>query len=316
MNLVINMSLIMSYVGSNGCVIAGDKRRIGFLGDKEKREKLEEDLYSGIIATDEELVKRAGALQISLNITDDAEKVRVIDDNVVVGEVAVKTPFEARRKRIYGATNGYIIVELIGSNIDKMQDGDSSIIVFGNKITKKMANEHLQKHWKSKISLKDVAEIFKTVMGEVASKTPSVGKKYDVFIKHSNLDKKESQKILREAVVEDVKKLQEWRENLKKEQMEVSKTIELASKIINEGEIGKVKSIDGNKLKIILNKDIQAFDVEWNLVAEPGNLIEMNTDDPSSVEVGDIAVIENENLCIRRTKSTLQCEVILCKADK
>ncbi|MGF7118883.1 DUF2121 domain-containing protein [Methanobacterium oryzae] len=310
------MSLIMSYVGSNGCVIAGDKRRIGFLGDKEKREKLEEDLYSGIIKTDEELIKRAGALQISLKITDDAEKVRVIDDNVVVGEVAFKTPFEARRKRIYAATNGYIIVELIGSNIDKMQDGDSSIIVFGNKITKKMANEHLQKHWKSKINLKDVAEIFKKVMEEVASKTPSVGKKYDIFIKHSNLDKKESQRILREAVVVDVKKLQEWRENLKKEQMEVSKTIEFASKIINEGEIGKVKSIDGNKLKIILNKDIQAFDVEWNLVAEPGNLIEMNIDDPSTVEVGDMAVIENENLCIRRTKSTLQCEVILCKADK
>lgn len=310
------MSLIMSYVGSNGCVIAGDKRRIGFLGDKEKREQLEEDLYSGIITTDEELIKRAGALQISLKITDDAEKVRIIDDNVVVGEVAFKTPFEARRKRIYGATNGFIIVELIGSNIDKMQDGDSSIIVFGNKITKKMANEYLQKHWKSKISLKDVAGIFKTVMEEVASKTPSVGKKYDIFIKHSNLDKKESQKILREAVVADVKRLQEWREDLKKEQMKVSKTIELASKIINEGEIGKVKSIDGNKLKVVLNKDIQAFDVEWNLVAEPENLIEMNIDDPSSVEVGDMAVIENENLCIRRTKSTLQCEVILCKADK
>jgi len=310
------MSLIISYIGSNGCVIAGDKRRIGFLGDKEKREKLEEDLYSGAIKNDEELIKRAGQLQISLKITDDAKKVRNIDDNVVVGEVASKTPFEARRKRIYATTNGYAIVELLGSNIDKIQEGDSSIIVFGNKITKKMANEAIQKHWKSVKSLNDIANVFKKVMDEISDKTPSVSKKYDIFTKHSNLDKKEAQKILRETIVLDVKRLQKWREDLKKEQMKVSKTIELASKIINEGEIGKINSIDGNKLKVVLNKDIQAFDVEWNMTAGPGDLIEMNIDDPSNVKVGDIAVIENENLCIKRTKSSLMCDVILCRADK
>ena len=90
----------------------------------------------------------------------------------------------------------------------------------------------------------------------------------------------------------------------------------MASKIVLEGEIGMVKSIDGEKLKILLKEGIQAMDMEWNIIADSGNLIEMNIDDPSSVKIGDMAVIENEDLCIKRTKCNLQCNVILCKTDK
>lgn len=309
------MSLIISYIGSNGCVIAGDKRRIGFLGDKEKREKLEEELYSGAIKNDEELIKKAGQLQISLKITDDAKKVRNVNENVVVGEVSTRTPFEAKRKRIYATTNGYTLVELLGSNIDNIHEGESSIIIFGNKITKKMANEALKKEWRSKISLNEISDIFRKIMDEVSNKTPSVSKNYDIFAKYSLQDKKEAQNVLREAIVLDVKKLQKWREDLKKEQIRASKAIELASKIINEGEIGKISSIDGDKVNVILSKNIEAFDADWNMVAGSGNIIEMNVNDPSDVKTGDIAVIENENLCIKRTKSSLMCHVILCKAD-
>jgi hypothetical protein len=307
------MSLIISYMGSNGCVIAGDKRRIGFFGDKDKREKLEEYLYSGAIQTDEELTKVAKEQSITLKISDDAEKVRSIDE-VVVGEVRFKTPFETKRKRIYGTTNGYIIAELSGSEIKKVQNGDSSIIVFGNKITKQMANEIIKKQWKSKASLENVVEVFKKVMDEVSNKTPSVSKEYDIIVKHSGLDKKEAQKHLREVLIKDVKELQKWREGLRKQLNTNAKTIEMASKIVNEGEIGKVKSVDGNTIGLLLNEGIQALDMEWNVVAGPGNLIEMNTDDPSSVEIGDVAVIENENLCILRTKSNLTCNVILCRS--
>lgn len=306
------MSLIISYIGSNGCVIAGDKRRIGFFGDKDKREKLEEYLYSGAIRTDEELVKVAGEMGITLKISDDAEKVRSIDD-VVVGEVRFKTPFETKRKRIYGTTNGYTIVELLGSEIKKAENGDSSIIVFGNKLTKQIANETVKKHWKSKASLENVSSVFKKVMEEVSGKTPSVSREYDIILKHSNLDKKGAKKHLREILIKDVKELQKWREDLRKQQIASTKSIEMASKIINEGEIGKVKSIEGSKIGILLNEGIQALDMEWNVVAGSGNMIEMNTDDPSSVEMGDIAVIENENLCIRRTKTNITCDVILCR---
>ena len=94
------MSLIICYTGSNGSVIVGDKRRIGFFGNEKKRELLEKELYSLSIKTKEALLKRAGELDITLKITDDAEKVRELGD-VVVGEVKTTTPFETKRKRIY-----------------------------------------------------------------------------------------------------------------------------------------------------------------------------------------------------------------------
>lgn len=305
----------MSYIGRNGCVMAGDKRRIGFFGDKEKREKLEEYLYSGAIITDEELFKVAEEHEITLNVSDDAKKVRVID-NVIVGEVRQKTPFETRRKRIYATSNGYIITELIGSHIDKYENGDSSIIIFGNKFTKSKANELVKRYWKSRASLENVFEVFKKVMGEISKITPSVSKEYDIYTQDIKLDKKEAQKLLRETLIKDVKDLQKMREGLRKQLDQTTKSIEMASRIVLEGEIGMVKSINGEKLKILLKKGIQAMDMEGNIIAGPGNLIEMNIGHPSSVMVGDIAVIENENLCIKRTKSNLQCNVIICKTDK
>lgn len=309
------MSLIMSYIGRNGCVMVGDKRRIGFFGDKEKREKLEEYLYAGAIITDEELLKMAEEQGITLNISDDAEKVRVID-NVIVGEVRHKTPFETKRKRLYVTTNGYIMTELSGSHIEKVENGTSSIIVFGNKVTKSKANELIKKYWKSKASLENVSDVFKKVMEEISTITPSVSKKYDIYTQDIKLDKKEAQKLLRETLVKDVKDLQKMREGLRKQLDQTAKSIEMASKIVLEGEIGMVKSIEDDKLKVLLKEGIQALDMEWNVIADSGNLIEMNIDDPSSVMIGDIVVIENENLCIKRTKSNLQCNVILCKTDK
>ncbi|WP_414468573.1 DUF2121 domain-containing protein [Methanobacterium sp. ACI-7] len=309
------MSLIMSYVGRNGCVMAGDKRRIGFLGDKENREKLEKLLYAGAIITDKELIIISKDLGITLNISDEAEKVREIGD-VLVGEVRFKTPFETKRKRIYGTTNGYVITELIGSNIEKYEDGDSSIVVFGNKITKAKANELIQKNWKSKASLQNVSQVFKIVMEEISKITPSVSKEYDIYTKEIKLDKNEAKNLLMETIVKDVKELQEMREGLRKQLDEAAKSIEMASKIVLEGEVGMVKSIEKDSLKILLKEGIQALDMEWNTVADSGTLIEMNIDDPSSVRIGDMAVIENENLCIKRTGSNLQCNVILCRTDK
>ncbi|MEN4006555.1 MAG: DUF2121 domain-containing protein [Methanobacteriaceae archaeon] len=308
------MSLIISYIGKNGCVMAGDKRRIGFFGDKEKREKLEEYLYSGAIITDEELFKVAEEHEITLKISDDAKKVRVIG-NVIVGEVRQKTPFETRRKRIYATSNGYVITELTGSHIDKYENGNSSIIVFGNKITKAKANEFVKRYWKSRASLENVSEVFKKVMDEVSKITPSVSKEYDIYTQDIKLDKREAQKLLRETLIKDVKDLQKMRESLKKQLDQTAKSIEMASRIVLEGEIGMVKSINGKKLKILLKEGIQALDTEWNIIACEG-LIEMNVDNPSGVIIGDMAVIENEDLCIKRTKSKLQCNVILCKADK
>ena len=53
------MSLIIAYIGKKGCVMAADKRKIGYFGDKEKLDTLEEELYSGAIESDDAFLKRA-----------------------------------------------------------------------------------------------------------------------------------------------------------------------------------------------------------------------------------------------------------------
>ena len=93
------MSLIIAYIGKKGCVIAADKRRIAFFGEKENRELLEADMYSGDITTDEELYKRAEELDVVLKISDDASKVRTVED-VALGEVTTRGSMETKRNSV------------------------------------------------------------------------------------------------------------------------------------------------------------------------------------------------------------------------
>ena len=72
------MSLIIAYVGKKGCVMASDKRKIGYFGDKKNLATLEEELYSGSIDNDEDFLTRANELGISIKITDDARAVTCI----------------------------------------------------------------------------------------------------------------------------------------------------------------------------------------------------------------------------------------------
>lgn len=308
------MTLIMTYIGEKGCVMAGDKRRIAFFGDKTNREKLEDEIYTGKIKNDHELIKRAADLKITLKVSDDAVKLRSLG-KVVVGEVSSKGSFETKRRRIYATTNGFQIIELSGSNITKMEKGESSIIVFGNKYTKELASKFLKKEWKSKTSLKEIENIFKKVLIKVANNTPSVGMSIDSFIKSPVLDKKESQKLLRETVVRDVKLLQKWREKLQQDLLEKAQAINLSSKILTEGEVGRVVKVEDERVEIVLGSKVQAYDINWKPISGPGEKVMMFTSNPGDVLEGDVAVIENENLCIKRNKSPLRCDIIICRTD-
>lgn len=309
------MSLIICYTGSNGSVIIGDKRRIGFLGNEEKRELLEEELYSLSIKTQEALFKRAGELGITLKISDDAEKVRELGD-VIVGEVKNTTPFETKRKRIYTTTGSYNLVELTGSTIEKMEGGTTSIVVFGNKSTKEIANKTIQENWKKKVSLKDVAEIFINAMEEVSRQTPSVSQRYDIIVKNPALNKNQARELLRTTILQDVKDLEKWRSELKEQMIKAAKGIELSNKILDNGVVGKVSKIEGDQVEITLAPGVEAMDLEWNLQAEAGEVVSMEVDDPNKVSLGDMVVIKDENLCIMPSQCGLKCEVILCNADK
>ncbi|MDD1764264.1 MAG: DUF2121 domain-containing protein [Methanobacteriaceae archaeon] len=305
------MSLIISYISSKGCVMIGDKRRIGFLGNEKKREALEQKLYSGEIKTQKELLNEASELEISLKITDDAVKVRKISD-VLVGEVKYRTPSKTFRKRIYGTTHGYHLVKLTGSNISSMEHGGSSIVVFGNQITKKLANETINQHWKSKTNLQEVGELFQMVMEEVAPVTPSVSKEYDLLRVHPTLDKKASHALLRSTIVEDVKDLAKWRAELKDKMLTAAREIEIASRIMTEGVVGTVESINNDEIEVKLGKGVLALNTSWNVLAQKDQTVKMRIEDPSQVTLGDLVVIRDENLCISRSGANLSCDIILC----
>lgn len=309
------MSLIICYTGTNGSVIIGDKRRIGFFGNEKKRELLEEELYSGSIKTQEALLKRAEELGITLNITDDAEKVREIGD-VITGEVKTTTPFETKRKRIYATTGSYSLVELSGSTIKNMEGGTTSMVVFGNKYTKEIANKAIQDNWKKKVSLKDVGDILEKVMDEVSRQTPSVSPNYDLIIKHPSLNKKQARELLRTTILQDVKELEKWREELKEQLIKTAKGIEMSNKILDNGVVGKVSKVEGHHVEITLAEGVEALDLEWNLQAEAGEVVAMEVDEPDKISIGDMAVIKDENLCVMPSQCGLKCEVILCKTDK
>ena len=305
------MSLIIAYVGKKGCVMAGDKRRIAYFGSKEERELLEQEIYSGDIRTDEELYARAEELEISLKVTDDACKVKSVE-NVAVGEVASRGSMETKRKRIYGTTNGFKIIELTGSNIVSSNKGDSSIIVFGNKTTKSLANDMLQKRWKPSFSLKYMGDIFGEIIEEISKKTPSLGKDYDVVIQQNNLPKDKVQDYLDEVIERDVNLLAKFRTKLREDLLKQNETIKLASTIIDEGPVGIVDSIDEKMIQVKLNPDVRAFDINWKLLAKPGENVIMFIEGEDEPLLKDQVVIENEVLCIKRNKANLKCDIILC----
>ena len=304
------MSLIIAYIGKKGCVMTGDKRKIGYFGDKENLAQLEKELYDGIISSDDEFSKRAKELGISIKITDDASKLKIIG-NTVRGEVSTKGTFETKRRRIYGTTNGYQIVELLGSEQKSRQAGEKGIVLFGNNYAKQLAQGLIQKKWKASQSLKYMGEVFEQILAEVSSKTPTVGDKFDTLIQQPQFNPSQAQRHLNITIDNDIKVLVKFRQDLTEKLVQQNIAIENASKIIDKGEVGRVVSIDGNMLYVQLNDKTQAMDGNWKQLAGPGQNVLMFTES-DNVKIGDKVVIENEDLCLKKDKSTLTCDIILC----
>jgi len=304
------MSLIIAYVGKKGCVMASDKRKIGYFGDKENLSKLEKELYEGKLATDDEFLARAKELGISIKITDDANKLKKVG-NTIRGEVSTKGTFETRRRRIYGTTNGYQMLELLGSVTEKRNAGKSGLIIFGNDFAKKMAETLIQRKWKASLSLRYMGDIFQSIVEEVASKTPTVGKKVDVMMQQPKYSESEAQKHLNITIDHDIKVLTKFRQELTEKLVQQNIAIDMANKIIDKGEVGKVVNIDGNMLYVQLNSKTQAMDGNWKQLAAPGQNVLMFTES-DNVKIGDKVIIENEDLCLKKDKSSLKYDIILC----
>ena len=305
------MSLIIAYIGKKGCVMAADKRRIGYFGDKKNLDILEKELYSGSIENDEDFLNRASELGISVKITDDANKLKVVG-NCIRGEVSTKGTFETRRRRIYGTTNGYQIIELLGSETESRKAGKKGIIIFGNNYAKQLAENLISQKWKSSQSLRYMGEVFEDILTEVSSRTPTVGDKFDVLMQQPNFTDSSAQRHLNMTIDQDIKVLTKFRQELTEKLVQQNLDINMASKIIEKGDIGRVVAIDGNMLQVQLNDKTQAVDgTNWKKLAGPGENVLMLTES-DSVQIGDKVVIENEDLCLKKDKSSLTCNIILC----
>lgn len=157
-----------------------------------------------------------------------------------------------------------------------------------------------------------MGDIFKKILREISQKTPSVSQESDVILVQKNLNSKDSQTYLNEVIQRDLKLLGKFRNQLKEDLMEKTRTIELARTIVNEGEIGDVVSIEGNMVQVKLNKNIQAFDGNWKLLVGPGENVIMFFDIDKDVKIGDKVVISDGDLCTLQNKTSLKCDIILC----
>lgn len=304
------MSLIIAYMGKRGCVMAADKRKIAYFGDKEELDVLESELYNGTIQSDEEFLQRAEELNVSIKITDGASKLLEIGE-IIRGEVSSKGTFQTKRRRIYGTTNGFQLVELLGSQTQSRKAGNNGIIIFGNKYAKQLAQKLISSKWNSSQNLITMREVFEEIMGEVSSKTPTVGDDFDVIVKHPTYSETTAQLNLNKTIDHDIKLLARFRQDLIEKLVQQNLEIEMSYKIIDNGDIGRVVDIDGGELKVQLNDKTQAVDENWKQVVAPGQVAVMFTE-RDNVKLKDKVIVKDEKLCLKKDKSTLKCDVILC----
>ena len=129
------MSLIIALAGSREAVIGGDRRCITFLGSCPE---LEDELYSGRIRNDRELLARAAELSATLQVSDGKDKVWRRGD-LLVGEVTEISSLLERRRRIYLAPAASLEVDITGSEARIRARGGVGCVVFGNRFTQELA---------------------------------------------------------------------------------------------------------------------------------------------------------------------------------
>jgi hypothetical protein len=174
------MSLVIAFIGMQGAVMAGDMREIITCGDSESTGILEHELYSGMIATDDDLKKRAEALGISLTIRDDKRKVTQ-RDGILVGEVSETEGGILKKKRLYATAGEFALAEITDADLRLTGKGTASnFVVLGNQITKQIARSCIQEHWKNG-SLHDAIRILMLSMERSSEATASVSGLYTLM---------------------------------------------------------------------------------------------------------------------------------------
>ena len=182
------MTLVIAFIGKNGAVMTGDLREITFEGDKSDRERLEKELYSGAIVTDEELVKKAEEFGVNITVTDCKSKVSE-RNGVLMGEVSSVEGGVVKKRRLYASAGNYAITELRDIEIILTSHGKgSNFIAFGNEFTKQVANKCFKDNWTKKSNFQDAVKILMLCMETAARKTASVSKQFFLIQTALNVD--------------------------------------------------------------------------------------------------------------------------------
>ena len=182
------MTLVIAFIGKNGAVMTGDLREITFEGDKQDREKLEKELYSGAIVTDDELAEKARKFGVGITVTDCKSKISE-KNGVLVGEVSSIEGGVIKKRRLYASAGNYAIAELRDSELTLTSHAKgSTLIVLGNEFTKQIANKCFKDNWTKKSTFQDAVKILMLCMETAARKTASVSQQFYLIQTTSNVD--------------------------------------------------------------------------------------------------------------------------------
>ncbi|MHB8118063.1 MAG: MJ0548 connectase family domain-containing protein [Methanothrix sp.] len=203
------MSLVITLAASREAVIGADRRAIAFLGSCPK---LEEELYSGQIENDQKLADRARELGAILQISDGREKVWRRGD-LLVGEVTEISAKLSRRRRIYLVPGASLQVDITSGEDAGAKGADAEgaggearirawdgvgCIVFGNRITQKLAYEEV-----GRAGGRVNEALIKSILEKAGERTASVSREHIVL--RSNVKKADPKASLLKALEEDCK---------------------------------------------------------------------------------------------------------------
>jgi hypothetical protein len=166
------LSLIIALAFDKKALIAADRRVILFRGDCSQ---LEEELYSGKIRSDSDLISRAKELGASLCVSDSKEKV-CKRGPVLMGEVQETSKIQEKRRRIYLVPGAYVMADFNGSEARVIGKGCKACLVIGNRFTQLLAKERIIKA-NSKLN----AQVLRSIFEDVARRTASISRNHTVL---------------------------------------------------------------------------------------------------------------------------------------
>ena len=195
------MSLVIALATGKEALMAGDRRSIAFLGSCPG---LEEELYSGDIRDEGELLARAKGLGATLQVSDGRQKVWRKGD-LLVGEVTEISRCRDRRRRVYVAPGAYLLADIEGGRAEIIGKGLSGLVILGNRVAQSLSKERVQE-----AGGRVDEELIRAIFEDACSRTPSVSRNYDLLsIKARPQDPQslqDPQSALAAALEEDARK--------------------------------------------------------------------------------------------------------------